>query len=555
MTRRIWTAGEANLGFSEPFWGLLQEVSEQWRERLDLLPWQVTFADGLPTACTLARWHDEVVGEVLAAIALRPGGESEVDWGVVADAERQWVAHAVPPWVMLGFAGEGFCDPSGALLSEHPSTLPIEPTDRRSSELVEAMVTGFNSPARTTGLLVVTVDSRKTAERIDQIMAVHWPGVLTVAFISESGRAALNALLPDRQVPASGARFYPAVDDGLADVKLTRSTLRDRPEVLTALLKKTMHARGARTPTGMASAAAVLLQRVHHPESPTEDTAPLTALPQTPSAQEQLAAALEQVAAAEAAAESADRQRRIVEEELHHLKTLSSDQQPGVRVLQQQLAEVSAERDPLESLLEQAESERDEAVHQRGVLMLRSQQTPSWQDLEQESVADTFPELLAEVAQRYELLRVVADPAAAGALDAYPKAQAWRQKAFDAITTMHAYAQAKQQARADGRPPGPHLADLLAFARSGVPGVMISANIIALTESAQVMNTDRYRRARTFAVRPQTASSGRAVFAAHIKLDGAKAPAPRLHFFDDTDNTGLVYVGWLGPHLITSRTD
>jgi hypothetical protein len=38
-------------------------------------------------------------------------------------------------------------------------------------------------------------------------------------------------------------------------------------------------------------------------------------------------------------------------------------------------------------------------------------------------------------------------------------------------------------------------------------------------------------------------------------LERFKSPAPRLHFLDDTDRTGHVYVGYLGAHLPTSKTN
>jgi hypothetical protein len=56
-----------------------------------------------------------------------------------------------------------------------------------------------------------------------------------------------------------------------------------------------------------------------------------------------------------------------------------------------------------------------------------------------------------------------------------------------------------------------------------------------------------------FPVRPETHETGQAFFGAHIKLERFKSPAPRLHFYDDT--TGLIYIGYYGPHLPTSRTN
>ena len=94
-----------------------------------------------------------------------------------------------------------------------------------------------------------------------------------------------------------------------------------------------------------------------------------------------------------------------------------------------------------------------------------------------------------------------------------------------------------------------------AFARTGQPGSLISANIIALAESDTVTTNERLRQARTFRVEPETNPAGRVYFGAHIAIERFKSPAPRLHFLDDTDNTGHVYVGYLGAHLPTSKTN
>ncbi|RFU36949.1 hypothetical protein DZF91_35390, partial [Actinomadura logoneensis] len=171
-------------------------------------------------------------------------------------------------------------------------------------------------------------------------------------------------------------------------------------------------------------------------------------------------------------------------------------------------------------------------------------------------VPGSFEALVAEIAARHPLLVLDdLDASVAAALDPHPKAASWRRKARDALTTLDAYARAKQRARRAGTPPGPHLSDLLAFVRSGAPGALISANIIALAESDRVEHQEKFRQARMFPVRPATHPSGRACFTAHIKLERCKPPAPRLHFFDDTDNTGLIYIGYLGPHLATGRTN
>jgi hypothetical protein len=41
---------------------------------------------------------------------------------------------------------------------------------------------------------------------------------------------------------------------------------------------------------------------------------------------------------------------------------------------------------------------------------------------------------------------------------------------------------------------------------------------------------------------------------AHLRIGGGNTVAPRLHFYDDGPNTGLVYIGYLGPHLRNTLT-
>jgi len=187
MSRRTWTTGEASLDFPDPFWGFLQVITDRWQEQVHVSPWQVVFPGAKPMARTLVRWRDETVGDVTAAVALCPGQESEIDWGMVAESERDWSPRAVPPWIMLGFEGEGFCDPSGAYLSAEPAILPVD-YNPGSRELLEAMVAGLGSPHRSTGLLIVAVSGTKSARKADHVGTVHWPGVLSVALVSDAPR-------------------------------------------------------------------------------------------------------------------------------------------------------------------------------------------------------------------------------------------------------------------------------------------------------------------------------------------------------------------------------
>ena len=42
--------------------------------------------------------------------------------------------------------------------------------------------------------------------------------------------------------------------------------------------------------------------------------------------------------------------------------------------------------------------------------------------------------------------------------------------------------------------------------------------------------------------------------AAHFKPTWRDRLAPRMHYYDDTSNTGKVYIGYIGRHLRNTKT-
>jgi len=84
----------------------------------------------------------------------------------------------------------------------------------------------------------------------------------------------------------------------------------------------------------------------------------------------------------------------------------------------------------------------------------------------------------------------------------------------------------------------------------------IPVHQVALDESDSTKNP-RFAAGRCFPVPTDVEPSGTVYMWAHVKL-GAKdgTTSPRMHFYDDTARpTGLIYVGYLGPHLPNTRTD
>lgn len=84
----------------------------------------------------------------------------------------------------------------------------------------------------------------------------------------------------------------------------------------------------------------------------------------------------------------------------------------------------------------------------------------------------------------------------------------------------------------------------------------LSASLVASGESEMVANTPRFRNARIFPVLTEVNPLGREFFGAHVKIDRGGGIAPRLHFLDDTRGpTGMVHIGYLGPHLPSPETN
>jgi hypothetical protein len=49
---------------------------------------------------------------------------------------------------------------------------------------------------------------------------------------------------------------------------------------------------------------------------------------------------------------------------------------------------------------------------------------------------------------------------------------------------------------------------------------------------------------------PATVEPNACIFmGAHFKIALSATISPRIHYYDDTARTGVVYVGYIGPHL------
>ena len=231
-----------------------------------------------------------------------------------------------------------------------------------------------------------------------------------------------------------------------------------------------------------------------------------------------------------------------------------------VHGLRAELAAAWADRDLYAGLLDAAEAERDAAIRARALLCAQlADLRPDTDEAAEPQLADTeqapgsFAEVFTQAA--HPLLAFTLDLDVTAALDAHPNAPAWRRRTADALATAAAYATAKATVRSAGHPPGPELADLAAFARDGGPEVALSLGAIASGESRRVGADPRFAAARIFAVPEQINPTGRTPMFAHIRIGGVQPPAPRMHYYDDTARTGQFVIGYLGPHLPSTRTN
>ncbi|SEF26292.1 hypothetical protein SAMN05421837_103171 [Amycolatopsis pretoriensis] len=478
-------------------------------------------------------------------------GEDRVAWLLAAACTRPWRSCHEAPAQRIGLEELGA---SGS--DEIPIEAPVlamrgwsrEECDRVAELLGEALVADW----RTSAVLVLTEPPTVPVD--------GWPGLVNVFDVDDRFRRTLNQHVPLGYEVPQGARLYAPLCDQLPDFVETASPVSG--EALQGAITRLLQTRG-RTPLPeqWAEVPSVKAWYAANPFDAPEREPDAELTEKLGRAERELAEARGVLTIlrkkAKAHAEERDRHADEAKALRRRLDDLSA---VDVGYLRTQLAQLQGSVDDYARAFEETEAERDELRRVNGLL---AGTLARYHDADDEVAAaerppeefPSFAELIGAAAATLKHLAITAEPAPAAILDHHPKATAWRRKAWDALRTLDAYASARTTLLDAGQDPGPGLSDVLAFARTGQPGSLISANIIALAESDTVTTNERLRQARTFRVDPRTNPAGRDYFGAHIALERFKAPAPRLHFLDDTDRTGTVYVGYLGAHLPTSKTN
>ncbi|MFI6434136.1 hypothetical protein [Streptomyces sp. NPDC050759] len=158
----------------------------------------------------------------------------------------------------------------------------------------------------------------------------------------------------------------------------------------------------------------------------------------------------------------------------------------------------------------------------------------------------TFAEILDRMGE-FTRLRFTGDRRRTRELDAQSIGN-WVEVAWDALHALDNYAAASASGTAGGdfRYWCAHLPEDCACP--------FPAGKVKMKESKTVGNRDDWRRERTFPV-PETVDPAKKLFMeAHLRIGGGNTVSPRLYFYDDGPHTGLVYVGYLGPHLTNTKS-
>ena len=117
------------------------------------------------------------------------------------------------------------------------------------------------------------------------------------------------------------------------------------------------------------------------------------------------------------------------------------------------------------------------------------------------------------------------------------KEKNWLRDTWMALGSLHEYASTDHRFH-----------NYMAWTKHSNSDHRLSEHRVSMSESESTMNT--FRETRVFPVDPRVDPSGYVEMQAHLKIQSKGSISPRVHFFDDTEGeTGLVHIGYIGPHL------
>ena len=124
----------------------------------------------------------------------------------------------------------------------------------------------------------------------------------------------------------------------------------------------------------------------------------------------------------------------------------------------------------------------------------------------------------------------------------------WAAKVWDVLRVLNGYADARHRGEFSK---GLHA--YLSHTPPGRPGYPPGAH--STQESDSVERSPRFRRMREFPVPAEVAPDHAVFMGAHFKIARKGLISPRMHYYDDTGQSGKIYVGYIGKHLPNAHTN
>jgi hypothetical protein len=140
------------------------------------------------------------------------------------------------------------------------------------------------------------------------------------------------------------------------------------------------------------------------------------------------------------------------------------------------------------------------------------------------------------------------DPKNALDLDDFDPLGTWAAKSWDVLRVLDGYAAARRHGEFSK---GVHA--YLGHTPAGRPGYPPGAH--STQESEPVERSPKLRKLRVFPVPEDIHPDGAIFMDAHFKIARRGLVSPRIHYYDDTSQTGKIYVGYIGKHLPNAHTN
>lgn len=205
--------------------------------------------------------------------------------------------------------------------------------------------------------------------------------------------------------------------------------------------------------------------------------------------------------------------------------------------------------------LERAQAEDESAERERQLRFLRAKLaslgSPEAWSVPETTSGDIAPESFAELVTRLDEFTHVlftGDPDQALELDDHEGLGTWSRKCWAALQALEDFVAHSLSGKFSGS-----VDSYLNSTPAGAHG--FSPTRHAARESEDVGKNPKYRKPRTLPVPAEVNSTGVVFMESHFKIAQSGLISPRMHYFDDNSRTGKVYVGYIGRHLPTQKTN